>query len=481
MPKTIYTRRDLENMAARGVTILHADDQVVVTDEGLDCAADLGIRILRDTSAPGNTAEPLPGQRPRGDLRHRARNLSQAWGRQRNPPDVDPVRMRLGRLNRLRKEMARRDLGALVLTDPINIRYATDARNMTPFHLRNPARYLFLPLEGPVILFEFEGCYHLAKGLETIDEIRPGITVSYAASGPLVYDRARAWAEEIGGLILRHAGPGARIGLERFNGACAFALGELGYTLLDAQEPVERARAIKNEEEIKAMQWSMQAVETGVGRMLDALRPGISENELWAHLHKSIIEQEGEYIETRLLTSGPRTNPWFNETGRRQIESSDLVALDTDVIGPYGYYSDFSRTFYCGPGKPSPKQRKLYAMAYDQVQFNLALLKPGMSFREYAEKAWRIPDPYLANRYFVSVHGVGMTGEYPYIMHSMDFDSSGYDGIIEPNMTLCVESYIGEENGAEGVKLEQQVQITESGAVLMSHFPWDEGLLGSAA
>ena len=47
-----------------------------------------------------------------------------------------------------------------------------------------------------------------------------------------------------------------------------------------------------------------------------------------------------------------------------------------------------------------------------------------------------------------------MTGEYPYLSRAMDFAQSGYDGVVDPGMTLRVESYIGEENGTEGVKLE---------------------------
>ncbi|MGH6887374.1 MAG: M24 family metallopeptidase, partial [Geminicoccales bacterium] len=108
----------------------------------------------------------------------------------------------------------------------------------------------------------------------------------------------------------------------------------------------------------------------------------------------------------------------------------------------------------------------------------MALIRPGMTFRELSEKAWPIPDDYLDNRYFVLAHGVGMTGEYPYILHACDFDAHGYDGVIEPGMTLCVESYIGAKNGREGVKLEQQVLVTETGIELLSHFPFDEALLG---
>ena len=77
----------------------------------------------------------------------------------------------------------------------------------------------------------------------------------------------------------------------------------------------------------------------------------------------------------------------------------------------------------------------------------------------------------------ISAHGVGMTGEYPYLYHRADFPDAGYDGVIEPNMTICVESYIGEEGGKEGVKLEEQLLITENGNELLSNYFFEEDLL----
>jgi Xaa-Pro aminopeptidase len=70
-----------------------------------------------------------------------------------------------------------------------------------------------------------------------------------------------------------------------------------------------------------------------------------------------------------------------------------------------------------------------------------------------------------------------MTGEYPYLYHRADFPDAGYDGVIEPGMTLCVESYIGEDGGAEGVKLEQQLLVTDTGTELLSLFPFEDELL----
>jgi Xaa-Pro aminopeptidase len=377
--------------------------------------------------------------------------------------------------------MAASSLDACVLVDPVNIRYATGARNMQVFHARNPARYLFIPASGPVVLHEFAGCAHLAEGLETIDDVRPAITASYVAAGPAISSVEVAWAAQVAALVREHCGAGAAVGVERVNAGAALALRDGGLRLFDAQIALERARAVKSEEELKCVRASIRATEAGVLRLRAAVRPGLSENELWSILHQSVIALDGDYVETRLLSSGPRTNPWFQESGQRRLEEGELVALDTDVVGCHGYYCDFSRTFHTGPLQPTRRQRELYRAAHEQVHHNIDLLRPGLSFRDYALRAWEIPERFVANRYYLSAHGCGMTGEYPYLYHRMDFDDSGYDGALESGMTVCVESYIGEEGGGEGVKLEQQLLITDDGTELLSSFPFEEALLGGPA
>lgn len=59
----------------------------------------------------------------------------------------------------------------------------------------------------------------------------------------------------------------------------------------------------------------------------------------------------------------------------------------------------------------------LYAAAYEQIRFNMELLRPGMSFREFSVRSWRIPEIYLENRYSCIAHGIGMEDEYPSIAH----------------------------------------------------------------
>jgi Xaa-Pro aminopeptidase len=381
------------------------------------------------------------------------------------PPAPDETALRRGRLRRLREEMARFGYPAVVLFDPHNVRYASGARNMTPFLLRNPARYLFVPLEGPLTLFEFAGCAHLEADNPMIDEIRPATTVSYVARAGLLEAAAARWAAEIADLLSRHCPGESRVGVERIDPLAVHLLRRKGYEILDAQKPVERARAVKTPEELACIRRSLACVLSGEVRLRDAIRPGISEQALWSVLHREVIAGGADYIETRLLTSGPRTNPWFQETGERIL------------------HADFSRTFLVGDGPASDEQRRLYGTAFEQLHHNLGLVAPGKTFREITEAAWPIPERYRARRYYLLMHGNGPTGEYPYLVQDADYDArdggaADYDGEIVPNMTLSVESFIGDEAGGEGVKLEQQVLVTETGLELLSPFPFEERLLG---
>jgi Xaa-Pro aminopeptidase len=210
--------------------------------------------------------------------------------------------------------------------------------------------------------------------------------------------------------------------------------------------------------------------------MRAALVPGVTENQLWSLLHETNIAHGGEWIECRLLASGPRTNPWFQESGDRVIQPGDIVGFDTDLVGPFGYLADISRSWICPDRKPSDRHKRLYDLATQQVLFNANLLRPGMSFREFAEKSWPMPDEYVPNRYMMMLHGCGFVDEYPSLAYVADWKDWGYDGVFEENMVVSVESYIGEVGGPDGIKLEQQVVIGTEGARMLSKTPLIDAL-----
>ncbi|CAN5913418.1 Xaa-Pro peptidase family protein [soil metagenome] len=388
-------------------------------------------------------------------------------------PDVP--RMRRYRLDRLRGELARLGYGAALLTDPMNVRYATDSTNMQLWAMHNLVRYAFVAVDGPVVVFDFHGSGHLSDHLELVDAVRPAQSWFYFHSGPHSAAAAESWATEIADLMRDHA-PGELLAVDKLDPLGAQALDEFGVVIVDGQAPCELARAIKSSDEVAALRCVVHTAERGIAAMHRALRHGISEQELWAQLHAENIRRGGEWIETRLLASGQRTNPWFQECSSRVIEHGDVVAFDTDLIGPYGYCADLSRTWICGDVRPTVRQRDLYKVAAEQIAHNTGLLRPGVSFFDFAAAAFDLPDRFRANRYSSILHGVGLCDEYPAVVYPEDA-AFAYDGEFAAGMMVCVESYVGEVGGSDGIKLEEQVLISETGVEQVSTYPLDAAFL----
>jgi Xaa-Pro aminopeptidase len=375
------------------------------------------------------------------------------------------------RLERLRRKMREWDCGALLLYDPVNIRYAFDSSNMSIWTMHNASRYALILADGPAILFEFEGAEHVNDGLPGIDEIRPAKSWIFFTAGNLMEPRLKAWADEVADLVSRNGG-NKRVAVDRLEPAGAFELRERGFMLLDGQELAERARSIKSTEEIELMRWTIRVCEAGMARMYEISEPGRTEREIWAELHFENARSGGEWLETKLLTAGPRTNPWYQECSDYVIKRGEMISFDTDMIGPYGYCADLSRSWTAGHVAMSAKQKELYAAARDQIEHNLSIIRPGMTFQEFNELSWRIPEKYQPYRYTLALHGTGMADEWPGILLHPDFDPN-FSGCIEENMVLNVESLIAEA-GSESIKLETQALITARGAVRLDTFPWED-------
>ena len=116
-------------------------------------------------------------------------------------------------------------------------------------------------------------------------------------------------------------------------------------------------------------------------------------------------------------------------------------------------------------------------MAYEHMMANMALLKPGASFEELTMKAQHLSGEFNDKRYGFIMHGVGLCDEYPSIRYPEDFDSWRYGGEPKIGMTLCVEVYMGELVGHEGVKLEDQVLITKTSYGNLTCYPFEDNLL----
>ena len=384
--------------------------------------------------------------------------------------EIDFDKLRSYRLDRVRKELVKNNLEACILFDPVNVRYALDTVNMSVYNMHNLTRYCFVPVNGPTILYEYFNCEILSKHLNLIDEIRPAITWDYFSNGAQADNQLLKWINEVKDLSKNYI-KSKKIAIDVLNGPAVAALNKEGIKVVDAKLILEQARVIKSPEELTCMKAAIEVAEKGVSKMRSDLKPGMTEDELWSILHKTNIENGGEWIECRILSSGQRTNPWMQESSNKVIQQGEIVAFDTDMVGPYGYCADISRAFVAG-NKSNDEQKKLYSMAREQIDFNSRSIKDGVTFQEFTEKSWVLPEEYYPNRYSVMVHGIGLCDEWPAIRYPTD--GGERVGTFQKNMTITIESYIGKFGGKEGVKLEQQYLIGDNGLELMSHHPLED-------
>ena len=383
------------------------------------------------------------------------------------------------RQQRLRGIMREQQVPVMLICDGINILYACGAQNMTVFNTRTPARYLLLFADGPCILFDYFGCTHLSNGLPAIDLTLEAEGLDHISSGGDPVASSRRMARTVAGLVMDNLGTRGLLGIDALPFQAVDALRAEGFYLCDANNAIDRAKAIKLPAEISVMREAIQKVDAAVAAMLTELRPGQTENEIWSRYWQPMMATGGQYVVTRLLQSGPRTFPYFQECSDRTVQAGDLVCLDTDAIGYQGYAVDYSRTFLCGGGRPTPAQHQLYALAKAQLEQNAGLLYPHRSFEEIARKAWSIPPQHRESRYYAIGHGLGMSGDFPNIPHAVAGQAYPLNAALEPGMVVCLESYIGSAEHRQGVKLENQYLITEDGVELMSNFALDEHLSSS--
>lgn len=384
-------------------------------------------------------------------------------------PDLETLRRY--RLGRIQASLRSAECDAALLFDPINIRYATDTTNMSIWTAHNAVRYALVPADGRVVMFEFSNGEFLSAHSEVIGEVRPATSLEPFYVGDRVAEISARWANEMVDLIDEVARSGGRrLAIDTLSLDGIRALEALSVDLVSGMALMEEARLVKHPEELKAMRCGIAGCHAAIDDMRAIFEPGVSEVALWAELQRSNFLRFGEWVETRLLCSGERTNPWYQEASSKKVEAGELMAFDTDMIAAYGMCVDMSRTWVCGTDRPSGAQLDLHARAQDMIQSNIPLFVPGASYEEITGRmTYPSPDDY--NGYTVLAHGVGMADEYPSFFTREVWERTGYNGVIQAGNVISVEAFVGRRDGGEGVKLEQQVLVGERGPELLTDYP----------
>lgn len=387
--------------------------------------------------------------------------------------------MRAHRHARLVQHIVARGWGAVLLFDPLNIRYATDCPNMQLWNTHNPFRALMVCADGHMVLWEYKGAAYafLSAFNPLVREVRSGASMFYFSAGDRGHDVAAQFTAEVEDLLVRHCEGNRRLGVDKIMVEGYRALLARGIEVMEGEELTEKARAVKGAEEIKAMRCAMHSCERAVAEMERQAAPGMTEDDVWAVLHAENIRRGGEWIETRLLASGPRTNPWFQECGPRVIRPNEIVAFDTDLVGVYGLCTDISRSWWLGDAEPTAEMRRQYKIAHEHIMTNIAMLAPGVAFRDLTFGGHQLPDEFVESRYGCKMHGVGLCDEWPSIQYPQDYVEGAFEYSLEPGMMLCVEALIAHKGGDFSIKLEDQVLITETGVENLTRYPFDARLM----
>ena len=171
---------------------------------------------------------------------------------------------------------------SIILYDQLNTRYATDATNMQIWCSHNEARYVYVPANAGAIIFEYGGKSLLSDGLPGVARVEKPVTYFYMSAGPTVPAKAKQWAKAMDAIIREYSGGNQRIAIDRLAPIGIQEMEALGYEIHDGFTVMEKAREIKSAGEIALMRESIAVCESAVQQMREALRPGFTENALWA-------------------------------------------------------------------------------------------------------------------------------------------------------------------------------------------------------
>lgn len=396
-------------------------------------------------------------------------------------PDLQA--MRRYRWQRLTEHIVARDLAGLLVFDPLNIRYATDSTNMQLWNTHNPFRAVLVCADGYMVIWDYKNAPFLSSFNPLVREALSGADLFYFDRGDKVDVAADVFANEVRNLLEEHAPGNRRLAVDKPMLHGLRALEAQGLTVLPGEEVTEKARSVKGPDEIKAMRCAVNACEAAMYEMERFTRENVplgevSENDIWAVLHAENIRRGGEWIETRLLTSGPRTNPWFQESGPRIVQNNEIVAFDTDLVGCYGICVDISRTWWVGDQAPRADMIDAMRHGVDHIRTNMEMLRPGVSIPYLSRNTHVLRPEFQKLKYGCLMHGVGLCDEWPLVAYPDKMVEGAFDYELEPGMTLCVEVLVSPEGGDFSIKLEEQVVITEDGYENLISYPFDPALMG---
>jgi len=375
-------------------------------------------------------------------------------------------RLRRERLKKAQDVLDNTDVNVLFVFRLEDVRYLTGFRcHIGPVALLGLAAAI-LPKNGDPILCTLDQihCQQRMPWMKK-DNILPRPFIRTAGG-------TKRWAEEVKGKLGNLVK--GKIGVDIYTPSLARWLQEAfpKAEFVDGKEILRKAQMIMTGDELECQRAVTMITEAGFQALLEHFRPGVKECELLAYAWQKFTELGSEWSQcSNIVCSGPYTAPYRRFTSDRIIREGDLVIVDIGA-GFNGYWGDFTRTYVCGDIMPTKEQVDLHQECYNVLFSGMQDARVGKTNADVAGHANNdVENPNSCGISGGHSAGVG-PWEYPW------FSDITKDSAVplEPGMYFSFEPYAGIP-GIGGVRLENQVLVTEGEPEIFTPLPFDERLL----
>ena len=393
---------------------------------------------------------------------------------------VDYDRLRRYRLGRTRQALNTSDLGALLLFDVNNIRYVSSTA-IGEWSRDKMTRYCLLTRTGDPIVWDFGSAakhHRLYCDWLKPEDCKAGLLGLRGAIAPDagLFERA---ADELADLLRQAGVDKLPLGIDIAEPPLLFALQRRGITVRDGQQTMHDAREIKCADEILLLSTSAALVDGAYQDIVEALKPGIRENQIVALATKKLYELGADDVESINAVSGERCNPHPHNFSDRIIRPGDQAFFD--IMSAFnGYRTCYYRTFSVGFATPS--QRDAYKRCREWIDASIELIRPGVTTDAVA-RVWPKAEDFGFSSEMEAFglqfgHGLGLAlHERPVIsrLNSLDHPME-----IKAGMVFALETYCPASDGFSAARIEEEIAVTEDGASILTRFPAQELFVANA-
>ncbi len=408
-------------------------------------------------------------------------------------------RLRSERLARLRAELDRSDLGAVLAFDFSNIRYMT-ATHIGTWAMDKLIRFSLLTRESDPISWDFGSAakhhqlYNPWLDVTTMEMDADPSAPHEGATRPRLESGARAGISTLRGAFTPDAGIAESVAakikreLEKFGLAdqplgvdvielpILFALQQAGIRVVDGQQVFMEARRIKTGDEIRLLTQAASMVDAAYDDLYRFLKPGVRENEAVGLVAKTLYDLGSEYVEGVNAISGERCSPHPHVFSDRLIRPGDPAFFD--ILHSFnGYRTCYYRTF--AVGSASNAQRDAYTRAREYMDRAIALVKPGATTADIV-KVWPKAQEFgfadeesaFALQYG---HGIGLSiWEKPIFSRLVSLD---HPEVLHEGMVFALETYWPSADGWGAARIEEELVVTADGCEVITKFPAEKLLI----